>query len=81
MKVLTQSITFDISINNVSVEKDVVTVNAQMGVWFESIVLSDVVKLVAKVINKNLFVFTYACCFSLCYSLDMRIVDEYSTGR
>jgi len=46
----------------------------------DEFILSDVVKLVAKVNNKKLFIFTYACCFSLCYSLDMRIVDEYSTG-
>jgi hypothetical protein len=39
--VLTQSGTFDVSINDVSVEKEVVTLNAQMGVWYGSIVLSD----------------------------------------
>ncbi len=63
MKVLTQSGTFDISINDVSVEKDVVTLNAQMGVWYGSIVLSDVVKLVAKVINKKLFIFPMPVAF------------------
>lgn len=41
MKVLTQSGTFDVSINSVSVEQDVVALNAQMGVWYGSIVLSD----------------------------------------
>jgi hypothetical protein len=39
--VLTQSGTFDVSINDVSVEKEVVALNAQMGVWYGSIVLSD----------------------------------------
>ncbi|NIP32281.1 MAG: hypothetical protein GTO02_23215, partial [Candidatus Dadabacteria bacterium] len=37
----TQSGTFDVLINDVSVEKRVVTLNAQMGVWYGSIVLSD----------------------------------------
>jgi len=41
VRVLTQSGTFDISINDVSVEKDVVALNAQMGVWYGSIVLND----------------------------------------
>lgn len=41
MKVLTQSGAFDVSISGISVEKDSVALNAQMGVWIGSIVLSD----------------------------------------
>ncbi|NIV41144.1 MAG: hypothetical protein GWN50_02010 [Candidatus Dadabacteria bacterium] len=37
----TQSGTFDVIVSDVSVEKDVVALNAQMGVWFGSIVLSN----------------------------------------
>lgn len=41
MKVYTQGGTFQISVKGVGVEKDCVVLNAQMGVWNASIVLSD----------------------------------------
>ncbi len=41
MKVYTQSGIFEISVKGVGVEKDGVVLNAQMGVWNASIVLSD----------------------------------------
>ena len=41
MKVYTQGGTFEISVNGVRVEKDCVVLNAQMGVWNASIVVSD----------------------------------------
>lgn len=41
MKVYTQGGTFEISVKDGGVEKDCVMLNAQMGVWNASIVLSD----------------------------------------